>query len=321
MSGSIPDIETPQPQAAPEPNAAQEAAIATESTSQVTPEVSQVAPATGGTRRKRQSTGRFKTGLVFSVVVLACLLASDISTVALVVALAALCSFELFALLRSDAKLPNEWIGVTGSALYPVMYVWLNIEGILLLTLILTVIIMVWYVFSPQARVTDAAVTVFGALYTGLMLTSMVIIRTSIDGIWGGFLAVAVVFSVWANDTMAYVWGSRLGSHKMAPRISPKKSWEGCVAGLVGSVVIWMAVPFIPGVSIPFAGAVVCGVVSGVFSVLGDLAESRVKRAAGKKDSGTLLPGHGGFLDRCDALIMGSAASAMCLIIAGVVVF
>ncbi len=270
-------------------------------------------------KRSRQSTGRFKTGLVFSVVVLACLLANDISTVVLATALSALCSFELFALLRSDAKLPNEWIGVTGAALYPLAYVWLGVNGMLFLTLLLTATIMVWYVASPKARVTDAAVTVFGAIYTGFMLTSIVVIRTGVEGTWGGILAVAVVFSVWTNDTMAYVWGSRLGCHRMAPRISPKKSWEGCVAGLIGSVVIWLAVPFVPGVQLSFPVAIACGVVSGVFSVLGDLAESRVKRASGKKDSGTLLPGHGGFLDRCDALIMGCAASAMCLMIAGVI--
>ncbi len=267
----------------------------------------------------KKSTGRFKTGLIFSVLVLLCLLLSEISTVILAAVLAALCAFEMFSLLRIDAKLPNEWMGVTAAALYPLSFVWFRIEGFLLLTLILTATVMVWYVASPKARITDAAATVFGSLYTGLMLSSLVIIRTGIPGFWGGCLATAVVFAVWASDTMAYVWGSRLGRHRMAPRISPKKSWEGCVAGLIGSVVIWLAIPFIPGVYIDFPVAILCGIISGIFAVLGDLAESRIKRAAGKKDSGSLLPGHGGFLDRCDALIMGGASSAICLIFAGVI--
>lgn len=273
----------------------------------------------GRKESERKSTGRFKTGLIFSAAVLLCLLLSDISTVILATVLTAFCAFEFFALLRSDAKLPNEWIGLVGAALYPLSYVWIGIKGMLLLTVILTVVSMIWHVAYPKARITDVAVTVFGALYTGFMLSSIVIIRMGIEGFWGGLLAVGVVFSVWANDTMAYVWGSRLGRNRMAPRISPKKSWEGCVAGLIGSVIIWLAFPFIPGVSLSFVAAAICGFITGVFSVLGDLAESRVKRAAGKKDSGVLLPGHGGFLDRCDALIMGSAASALCLIIVGVI--
>ncbi len=271
-------------------------------------------------KRKRQSTGRFKTGLIFAVSVLACLLISDITTLIAVAVLAALCSFEMCGLLRSDSKLPNDWIAVGGAALYPFAYFFFGIKGLWLLTLILVAVVLAWYVFYSRARITDIGVTVFAALYTGMLLSSLVIIRGAVPGIWGGVFAATVIFSVWANDTMAYVWGSRLGRHRLAPRISPKKSWEGCVAGIIGSIAIWMIMPFIPGVHLGYVAAAITAVVSGVFAVLGDLAESRIKRAAGMKDSGHLLPGHGGFLDRCDALILGSAASAVCLVLFGVVV-
>ena len=270
-------------------------------------------------QRKRESTGRAKTGFIFALAVIACVVASEISTVVLVAVLAAFCSVEVCELLRFDSKIPNQWIGVTFAVLYPLIYVWMGIFGFVLLTMILVGSVLAWYVFYHRARITDVAVTVFSAVYPGLMLSSLVMIRMSVPGIWGGVLTLVVIFSVWANDTMAYVWGSRLGRHRMAPRISPKKSWEGCVAGLVGSVVIWMLMPFIPGVHLSYLASVLSAVVVGLFSVLGDLAESRLKRAAGKKDSGKLLPGHGGFLDRCDALILGSAASAICLTLCGVI--
>lgn len=276
----------------------------------------------GGTKANKthQSTGRFATGFVFSASVLACLLISDVTTVIMVAVIAALCCMELCALLRYDAKLPNEWISVVAAVLYPLFYVWMGLNGFLVLTLVLVVVTMVWYIAYPQARITDVAVTVFSSIYTGLLLSSLVIVRFTLDGIWGGLLAAVVVFSVWANDTMAYVWGSRLGRHRMAPRISPKKSWEGCVAGLLGSVVIWLIACFIPGVQLPYYAAVICGLVTGSCAVVGDLSVSRIKRAAGRKDSGHALKGHGGFLDRCDALILGSATSIVCLMAFGIVV-
>jgi phosphatidate cytidylyltransferase len=110
---------------------------------------------------------------------------------------------------------------------------------------------------------------------------------------------------VWANDSFAYLVGSTLGRHKMAPRISPKKSWEGFAAGMAGSIAVWVAVALLfPNIGVTVALALSIGFVVGVAVFVGDLFESRMKREAGVKDSGTLLPGHGGFLDRLDSLIL-----------------
>ena len=124
----------------------------------------------------------------------------------------------------------------------------------------------------------------------------------------------AIFLSVWANDTFAYLIGRKFGKHKLAPRTSPKKSWEGFFAGLVGSMVVWYAMTYIPGVSMDVAQALSFGLICGLMGVLGDLAESRIKRNSGFKDSGTIMPGHGGLLDRCDSLFLVAVTSAILLV-------
>jgi phosphatidate cytidylyltransferase len=165
----------------------------------------------------------------------------------------------------------------------------------------------VWHVLFIRVRTADTAMTVFGAVYTGFLLAYLVLIRRFDNGL---LLSIAVVFSVWAADMGAYFIGSLLGRHKMAPLISPKKSWEGTAAGALFAVGIWALVPLVPttaltpGAPMMWGLALLTGAAVALSSVIGDLAESRMKREAGIKDSGNSLPGHGGFLDRLDSLIL-----------------
>jgi phosphatidate cytidylyltransferase len=107
----------------------------------------------------------------------------------------------------------------------------------------------------------------------------------------------------WAGDSGAYYVGRAFGKHKMAPRVSPKKSWEGAAASVVASVLVGGAYlfRFIPGMSV--AGAIGLTVVANAAGQLGDLAESAIKRGGAVKDSSAILPGHGGFLDRVDSTL------------------
>lgn len=107
----------------------------------------------------------------------------------------------------------------------------------------------------------------------------------------------------WAGDIGAYYVGRKFGRHKMAPRVSPKKSWEGAAASVVTAIVLAGAylLRFIPGVSV--ASAIAVTAAANIAGQLGDLAESAMKRGANVKDSGTMLPGHGGFLDRVDSTL------------------
>jgi phosphatidate cytidylyltransferase len=111
-------------------------------------------------------------------------------------------------------------------------------------------------------------------------------------------------------DVLAYLVGSSIGTHPLAPRISPKKSWEGLAAGTIGTVAVWgVGWLFIPPTAsgtapFPLWWFLVTGLAVAAAAVLGDLAESRLKREVHLKDSGRLLPGHGGFLDRFDSMIV-----------------
>ena len=97
-----------------------------------------------------------------------------------------------------------------------------------------------WYVQNPRTRIADVAVTVFGPIYTGYMLSAIVLLREAVPGWEGALLSVGVCASLWLSDSFAYMVGSRFGKHKMAPKISPKKSWEGFFGGLAGSIVVWL---------------------------------------------------------------------------------
>ena len=264
---------------------------------------------------------RFRTGFVYIVVSVVCVLASEWTTLALLVAMAGITAGEFYYMLRQDAKLPNEMLGIIAAMLYPVSVFFLGLDGALYVSLALLWALIVWYVFWMRARVPDVGVSFFGAAYCGMLLSGLVVVRTALPQPWGGVLALGIFLSVWANDSFAYLVGSKFGKHKLAPRTSPKKSWEGFIAGLVGSAAFWCLMTLIPGVTMSIPQAMAFGLISGLMGVLGDLAESRIKRNSGFKDSGTIMPGHGGLLDRCDSLFLVAVTSAILLLGFGCIPF
>ena len=261
---------------------------------------------------------RTTSGAIYAIVTLACILVGPIPTTLLIAAEAWLCCSEFYRICRMGGRMPNETVGLAAAIVFPLAA---HVNGLFALTLVILILLMacaVWYVFSPRASIADVAVTVFGPLYTSLSFSSIVLIRLFDPGLPGAVLTLAVMFSVWGNDAMAYFVGSAIGSHKLAPRISPSKSVEGFFGGLVGSVVVWvvMALVFVPGLDVWLSAA--CGLVVGVAGVIGDLFESRLKRGVGVKDSGNFLPGHGGLLDRSDSMFFGGMAAFFLLHLGGV---
>ncbi len=158
---------------------------------------------------------------------------------------------------------------------------------------------------SRAGGLTDPIIILFGTVYIGWMLSHLVLLR----GLEGGIALIFFVFLVtWASDTAAYYVGSSFGRHKLAPQISPGKTFEGAIGGLAGSVVMAVIAKFgfVPWLDL--VDSLVIGLLFGSIGQAGDLFESSLKRHAGVKDSGTLLPGHGGLLDRVDSLIFTSPA-------------
>lgn len=258
---------------------------------------------------------RFRTGFVYVAVSVICVVASEWTTLLLLMLTAGISAGEFYYMLRSDAKLPNEMLGIIGAVLYPLSVFFFGIVGVVYVSLALLLALITWYVFWMRARVADVGVSYFGAVYTGALLSGLVLVRGELPDPWGGLLVLGIFLSVWANDSFAYLFGSKFGKHKLAPRTSPKKSWEGFIAGLVASMIFWVLMSFIPGVHMSIPLAALFGFICGLAGVLGDLAESRIKRNSGFKDSGTIMPGHGGLLDRCDSLFLVSVVSAMLLIL------
>ena len=158
---------------------------------------------------------------------------------------------------------------------------------------------------GPKPGVTvRMAVTLLGMLYIGLGFSAVLLIRPMGDH---GWILLTVIFGTWAGDTMAYFTGKFFGSTPMAPVLSPKKTWEGFAGGAISTVLLVMFIglytPLHPG------GSFLVGVAIAIAGPLGDLFESLIKRDVQIKDSGRGIPGHGGVLDRFDALIFASVAA------------
>ena len=151
----------------------------------------------------------------------------------------------------------------------------------------------------------DGAITLFGVLYLGLTLGTLSMTRLLPQGEWLIFFLLLVT---WASDTGAYVVGTLYGRHRLAPTISPKKTVEGLVGGLIGAIIVgyaarWWFLPELSGFD-----CLVLATLLTITGLWGDLTESAMKRSVGMKDSGGILPGHGGMLDRLDSLLFTAPA-------------
>ena len=159
------------------------------------------------------------------------------------------------------------------------------------------------YVFakgSIDEALPSSAVAVMATLYVGMLGGSLIRMRG--DFPVGPKLVFFLLVVVWLGDAGAYYTGRAFGKHKLSPRISPKKTVEGLFGGIATSLVAAVVIHFTFFPEFPLAHAMVAGVILSACGVVGDLAESLWKRSADVKDSGTLIPGHGGFLDRFDSI-------------------
>lgn len=161
------------------------------------------------------------------------------------------------------------------------------------------VVVVLVAIFTRSPEAFEGAVTTsWGALYLGLFFSFVIRIRRLSHGL---HIAFAFFLIIWATDTLAFFVGRQWGRKKLLPKISPSKTWEGTIGGTLGGILMGLLMAHWSGLTL-FEG-VFLGLVVSVFGQLGDLLESAIKRYAGVKDSGVLLPGHGGILDRFDSAL------------------
>jgi len=165
-------------------------------------------------------------------------------------------------------------------------------------------LIMLLSLKPKQGAFTNWAWTFAGILYVGWLLSYILELRGLGNGRSWVFLA---LFATFGSDTAAFFVGRAIGKHKLAPTISPNKTWEGAIGGLLGAVIIsllfLLPTPVQLSASLTWWQAVILGLLISFFGQLGDLVESLLKRNVGVKDSGNLIPGHGGILDRMDSIV------------------
>lgn len=208
-----------------------------------------------------------------------------------------------------------EWIGLLGISFYYVLLwgtaYWGVSKEMLLFAILLTIMIMMLiYVFQfPKIEIQKVIAAVFSFVYAPIFLSYLFQIRLMDEK--GIYLVWLVFTSSWACDTCAYCVGKPFGRHKLAPVLSPKKSIEGAIGGVVGAALIGFLYAFwlVKGPVSVFENDILwafplISAIGGVLSQIGDLAASGIKRTYGIKDYGKLIPGHGGIMDRFDSVVV-----------------
>jgi len=172
---------------------------------------------------------------------------------------------------------------------------------------------------SPDGSLNGAAVTAFTVLYLGVTGACLGWLRLVPGDDLGWRLVLLFFGTIWLGDSGAYYVGRRFGRHKMSPRISPNKTWEGLAGGTAATLAAAVALGSLLRVDLPWPVLLGVAVILAVAAPVGDLVESQFKRDTGVKDSSALLPGHGGLLDRTDSLLFAAPPVLALLVATGTV--
>lgn len=229
--------------------------------------------------------------------------------------------FELYTAFQAGGFRPRRWVGmiisiamVAGVTFQP----WVKLDLIPMVLAAATIFSLLSELNQDDQDNHNAlaswALTYTGALYISWLLSHFILMRMietplkpsilSPLGFDSGSSWVYFVLAItFLQDTFAYFAGRHFGRHKLAPVLSPKKTWEGAIGGMLGAIVASLVAAYLWGLPIGWGTAVLLGIVGGLVGPLGDLSESLIKRRVGVKDIGKIIPGHGGVLDRADSLL------------------
>ena len=274
---------------------------------------------------------RTLSGLVLVAVFVGAVLGSQWSFGALLLLILVGGQTEFYKLARETGLSPQRWMGLAvgvllfalnfivfrqfsrsvtdeagGAVLYLLLYI-----GLLLPTLF------VCELFRRSATpLANLGATLLVVLYVAVPLSLLLYVPVLAgDGVWRPETVLCYIFIIWANDVFAYLVGMTFGRHRLCERLSPKKSWEGFFGGLAGAVATGLAAAYALDANYWVWGGL--ALVASLSGVAGDLVESMFKREAGVKDSGQVIPGHGGVLDRFDALLLSAPYVFLYLLLVG----
>jgi phosphatidate cytidylyltransferase len=174
------------------------------------------------------------------------------------------------------------------------------------------IVLLIFELFRNNgSAIQNIGATLLGVFYLAIFGSTLIGIREfypSVDGLYfhGGYLIISILASIWICDSAAFFGGTTFGKHKLFPRVSPKKSWEGAIFGFVFAIFAMILAKNIVLDFLSLKDTLVIGFIIGTFGQIGDLVESLLKRDAGVKDSSNLIPGHGGIFDRFDSLLFSA---------------
>ena len=269
----------------------------------------------------RNLTVRGLSGAVLAALLFGATLISGYGYVALMAVVAVVGVWEFYNLCERCGYRPQRYLGLT-LALAIFTFATLAFLEVVMerccwgnsvvwaVLAIIPLLIFVSFIFelfrAYENPIANVATTIMGAIYVAIPVSMMLAVPQLLSGAgnWQPWYAICYILIIWANDVFAYLVGMTLGRHRMCERISPKKSWEGFVGGVVASIGFAVLFGHLLGGNIAvWAGL---GAIIAATGVAGDFVESLFKRSAGVKDSGAIMPGHGGVLDRFDALLISA---------------
>lgn len=256
---------------------------------------------------------RILTAIVLGPLVLAGIFLGGYFLFAMVILISTIATFEFFTMGKAKSIHPNFLAGLIFSVLYPASFFFgefpltpFELAGFSVFLVALSEL----FRNKPNAML-NSGFTVFAPAYIGIGIGSFLGLRHLIAGpvfdsplAW---LCLSVIASIWMCDSFAYFGGRLLGKRKLFERVSPNKTWEGAISGLIASVLTsWVMGEYTPlsGLNLTTAELLILGLIPGIFGQAGDLVESLFKRDSAVKDSSHLIPGHGGMFDRFDSLLV-----------------
>jgi len=253
---------------------------------------------------------RIIAGVTGSFIIIVSIIYSPWTYFGIFLLMVILCMLELYGLFENNKYRPNKWVGLLSGVLLftlsfliekgdlkPVYY-------LLFFPVFFVIFLFKLYDAKDDRPFTNIALTIFGVVYAALPF-ALLNIAAFENGVFKFHVILGSLLLLWASDSGAYFAGKFFGKHKLFERVSPKKTWEGSIGGLVLSILMAIYLSYILD-QFPLSTWLILSIIIVVAGGYGDLIESLFKRSISIKDSGSLIPGHGGMLDRFDGLLISA---------------